>query len=151
MSMDFLGKGLRFPFAFQKRSGGAQVSTVTSMDHAHIHESILQILGTRPGERFMNPEFGSRLKDLVFEPNDSVLKGLIRHYVIDAVQRWEKRILVTDVTFDDSPETVDANIIPVRISYRVIDTQVEGNLVWPFCREELVESSDTDSREVSIG
>ena len=151
MSTDFLGKGLRFPFAFQKRSGGAQVSTVTSMDHAHIHESILQILGTRPGERFMNPEFGSRLKDLVFEPNDSVLKGLIRHYVIDAIERWEKRVYVTDVTFDDSPETVDANTIPVRISYRVIDTQVSGNLVWPFCREELVESSDTDARRVAIG
>lgn len=151
MSTDFLGKGLRFPFAFAKRSGGAQVSTVTSMDHAHIHESILQILGTRPSERFMNPEFGSRLKDLVFEPNDSVLKGLIRHYVIDAIQRWEKRVYVTDVTFDGSSETVDANTIPVRISYRVIDTQVEGNLVWPFCREELVESSDTDARRVAIG
>ena len=134
MSTDFLGKGLRFPFAFARRSGGAQVSTVTSTEHAHIHESILQILGTRPGERFMNPEFGSRLKDLVFEPNDSVLKGLIRHYVIDAIERWEKRVYVTDVSFDDSPEAVDANAIPVRISYRVIDTQVEGNLVWPFCR-----------------
>lgn len=151
MSTDFLGKGLRFPFAFQKRSGGAQVSTVTSLDHAHIHESILQILGTRPGERLMNPEFGSRLKDLVFEPNDFVFKGLIRHYVIDAIERWEKRVYVTDVSFDDTPETVDANTIPVRISYRVIDTQVEGNLVWPFCREELVGSSDTDTRRATIG
>ncbi len=151
MSTDFLGKGLRFPFAFQKRSGGAQVSTVTSLDHAHIHESILQILGTRPGERLMNPEFGSRLKDLVFEPNDFVFKGLIRRYVIDAIERWEKRVYVTDVSFDDTPETVDANTIPVRISYRVIDTQVEGNLVWPFCREELVESSDTDTRRAAIG
>jgi phage baseplate assembly protein W len=151
MSTDFLGKGLRFPFAFQRRSGGAQVSTVTSLDHAHIHESILQILGTRPGERFMNPEFGSRIKDLVFEPNDFVLKGLIRRYVIDAIERWEKRVYVTDVSFDDTPETVDANTIPVRISYRVIDTQVEGNLVWPFCREELVESSDTDTRRAAIG
>lgn len=150
MNTDFLGKGLKFPFAFQRRSGGAQVSTVTSMDHAHIHESILQILGTRPGERFMNPEFGARLKDLVFEPNDSVLKGLIRHYVIDAIERWEKRIYVTDVSFDESPETVDANTILVRISYRVIETQVEGNLIWPFCRDELAES-DAGARRVSIG
>ena len=139
MSTDFLGKGLRFPFAFQRRSGGAQVSTVTSMDHAHIHESILQILGTRPGERFMSPEFGSRLKDLVFEPNDSVLKGLIRHYVIDAIERWEKRVYVNDVSFDESPETTDQNTILVCISYRVIDTQVAGNLVWPFCRDAILD------------
>lgn len=137
MSTDFLGKGLRFPFAFAKRSGGAQVSTVTSMDHAHIHESILQILGTRPGERFMSPEFGSCVKDLVFEPNDRVLRGLLRHYIIDAIERWEKRVYVNDVAFDESPETTDENTILVCISYRVIDTQVAGNLVWPFCRDAI--------------
>ena len=151
MSTDFLGKGLRFPFAFQRRSGGAQISTVTSMDHAHIHESILQILGTRPSERFMNPEFGSHVRDLVFEPNDHVLKGLLRHYIIDAIERWEKRVVVTDVSFDESPETTDVNLLPVRISYRVIDTQVEGNLVWPFCREELAEPSDAGGRRVALG
>lgn len=151
MSVDFLGKGLRFPFAFQKRSGGAQVSTITSMDHAHIHESILQILGTRPGERFMNPEFGSHVRDLVFEPNNDVLKGLLRHYVIDDVERWEKRVYVTDVSFDESTEAIDANMLLVRISYRVIDTQVEGNLVWPFCREELIELSDANARRVTVG
>lgn len=151
MSADFLGKGLRFPFAFQRRSGGAQVSTITSMDHAHIHESILQILDTRPGERFMNPEFGSHVRDLVFEPNGSVLRGLLRHYIIDDVEQWEKRVVVTDVSFDESSEAVDSNTLYIRISYRLIDTQVEGNLVWPFCREELTESSDADARRVSIG
>lgn len=151
MSVDFLGKGLRFPFAFQRRSGGAQVSTITSMDHAHIHESILQILGTRPGERLMNPEFGAHVRDLTFELNDSVLRGLLRHYIVDAIERWEKRVYVTDVSFDESPEAVDVNTLPVRISYRVIDTQVEGNLVWPFCREEMTESSDAGARRVTVG
>ena len=151
MSNDFLGKGLRFPFAFQRRSGGARVSTITSMDHAHIHESILQILGTRPGERFMNPEFGAHVRDLVFAPNSHVLRGLLRYYITDAIERWEKRVTVTDVSFDESPEVTDANTLPVRISYRVIDTQVEGNLVWPFCREELTESSDSDARRVAVG
>ncbi|MCE5322365.1 GPW/gp25 family protein [bacterium] len=151
MSTDFLGKGLRFPFAFARRSGGAQVSTITSIDHAHIHESILQILGTRPGERFMNPEFGSHVRDLVFEPNNDVLKGLLRHYITDDVERWEKRVVVTDVSFNESAEVIDANMLSVRISYRVIDTQVEDNLVWPFCREELTESSDIGTRRVEIG
>ena len=135
MSLDFLGKGLRFPFGFTRRSGGAQISATTSAEHAHIHESILQILGTRPGERFIRPEFGSRLKDLVFEPNDAVLKGLVRHYVLEAIERWEKRVVLTGVSFDETPETIDQNLLLVRIHYRVIATQVEGNLVYPFYRE----------------
>ncbi len=132
MTLDFLGKGLKFPFQFHRRSGGARISTATSLEHAHIHESILQILGTRPGDRFMNPEFGSRLKDLVFEQNDTILKGLVRHHVIDAIRRWEKRVTVTHVSFDESPATADRNVLLVHIAYRVIETQVEGNLVYPF-------------------
>ncbi len=132
MNTDFLGKGLKFPLEFHRRSGGARISTATSADHAHIHESIHQILATRLGERLMNPEFGCRLMDLVFEPDGHVLRGLIRHYVIDALDRWEKRIVVTDVTFDDSNDEGNINI---QISYRIIDCQVDGNMIYPFCRE----------------
>jgi len=146
MALDFLGKGLKFPFRFLQRSGGAEVSAATSIEHAHIHESIYQILGTHPGERFMRPEFGSRLKDLVFEPNDQVLKGLVRYHVIDAIKRWEKRVVVTDICFDDSPVNADRNLLLVRISYRVISSQVEGNLVYPFYREPLAGIS---SRQIS--
>jgi len=135
VSLDFLGKGLRFPFGFTRSSGGAEISATTSAEHAHIQEAIVQILGTPIGERFMRPEFGSRLKDLVFEPNDEVLKGLVRAYVIEAIERWEKRVYVTGVSFDESPLTIDQNVLLVRISYRVISSQVEGNLVYPFYRE----------------
>lgn len=134
---DFLGSGLTFPFSFNARSGGVDVSTSTSREHEHIRQSITQILGTRPGERFMHPEFGSKLKDLVFEQNDAVLKGLIRHHVRDAIGRWEKRVIVTDVSFDDTSRNTDNHLLPVTISYRVIRTQVEGNLVYPFMREEV--------------
>jgi phage baseplate assembly protein W len=135
MSYDFLGKGLKYPFRFQSVSGGTEVSAATSREHEHIKESILQILGTRPGERFMNPEFGSRLHDLVFEQNDEVLKGMIRHYVIEAINRWEKRVKITGIFFDASTRSIDSNLLQVRIEYRVIQNQVDGNLVYPFQRD----------------
>ncbi len=127
----FLGRGIRFPFRFSERTGGTEESS----DLDRIRESILQILETRPGERLMRPEFGSRVKDLVFEQNDAVLKGLLRFHITDAIRRWEKRVTVTNVSFDDSPETTDANRLLVRIAYRVIQSQVEGNMVFPFYRE----------------
>lgn len=134
MSFDFLGKGLRFPFRFDRRTGGVEISTVDA-EHARIHQSIRQILGTRLGERLMNPEFGSKLPDLVFESNDKVLKGLIRHHVADALKRWEKRIVVTQVSFGDNATNKDRNILLVHIGYRLIRSQVEGNFVYPFYRE----------------
>lgn len=134
MSFDFLGKGLKYPFRFRSVSGGTEVSAATSREHEHIRESILQILGTRPGERFMNPDFGCRMNDLVFEQNDAVLKGMIRHYVIDAIKRWEKRVVITSVSFDASAMNTDRNILQVHIAYGVIQSQADGNLVYPFSR-----------------
>jgi len=127
----FLGRGIRFPFRFSDRTGGTEESS----EHNRIRESIIQILETRPGERFMGPEFGSQVKDLVFEQNDAVLKGLLRFHITDAIKRWEKRVVVTNVSFDESPEATDANRLLVRIAYCIIQSQVEGNIVYPFYRE----------------
>lgn len=129
MGNDYLGQGLRFPFQFQKVQGGSEISVSSSLEHEHIKESILQILQTSPGERLMNPEFGSKLKELVFENNTSVLKTLLRYHIGKALERWEKRIQITSIEFGDGP---DENTVYVLISYVVIRSQVEGNLVYPF-------------------
>jgi len=128
---DILGQGLKFPFQFHRRSGGARISTATSRAQDHIHESIRQILGTRRGERFLLPEFGSRLHELLFEGNDAILRGLLRHEVIDALTRWEQRIIIEQVSM-----AIDAHAILVNIHYRLIASQVPGNLVYPFYRGE---------------
>jgi len=64
-----------------------------------IKQNILQILLTRPGERVMLPEFGSYLKNLVFEPNDAVLEGLAKIYVKEALEKWEDRVEFTGLDF----------------------------------------------------
>ena len=131
---DFLGKGATFPFRFDG-AGAVAVSDAEAPDHDKIKESIRHILSTRPGERFFLPEFGSRLHELVFQQNDVVLKALARQYIVDAVKRWEKRVKVTEVEFSEDPETIEQNRFLIRITYQVIGSQVEGNLVYPFARE----------------
>ena len=132
--MDFLGKGTRYPFRFDA-SGGIAVSDGGGPEHPHIHESIWQILSTRPGERFYLPEFGSRLPELVFQPNDVVFRALARQYIVDAIKRWEKRVVIEAVEFSDDPSVTDQNVALIKLTYRIIRTQVRGNLVYPFVRE----------------
>lgn len=129
---DILGQGCKFPFQFGKVSGATVISTATSRDQQHIHESIRQILGTRRGERFVLPEFGSRLHELLFESNDAILRGLVRHEVGDVLARWEPRIIVDEVQV-----TSDAHMVQVSIAYHLIASQVSGNLVYPFYREQV--------------
>jgi hypothetical protein len=130
MSDDFLGKGVRFPFQFNViGKTDASLTVGVSESYEHINESIRQILGTSPGERVMLPEFGSRLKELLFEPNNAVLKSLARVYVIDAIRRWEKRVIVKKVQIDNDPEQ---SLLNIHITYTIIKDQVEGNIVYPF-------------------
>ena len=130
MSDDFLGRGIRFPFQFNVIGAtDTSLTVAVSEKYDHINESIQQILGTSPGERVMQPEFGSRLRELLFELNNAILKSLARVYVIDAIRRWEKRVIVKKVQIDNIP---DQNLLNIHINYTVIKDQVEGNLVYPF-------------------
>lgn len=59
-----------------------------------IKGNILQILGTRRGERVMLPLFGSRIPDYIFEPLDHTTCALIRFEAIRAIKMWEPRIIL---------------------------------------------------------
>ena len=56
------------------------------------------VLLTAPGERLMRPQFGCRIWDLLFEPVNANLIGLISQAVRDALAQWEPRIEVDEVT-----------------------------------------------------
>jgi len=128
---DILGQGCKFPFQFGKLTGATVTSTATSREQQHIHESIRQILGTPRGSRFLLPEFGSRLHEFLFEGNDAILRGLVRHEVTDVLAHWEPRIVVDDVQV-----TSEKHAVVVTIQYRLIASQVSGNYVYPFYREQ---------------
>jgi len=59
--------------------------------------SIMMILGTYPGERVGEPEFGSRLPELLFEQNDARAMELARRYTVEAIQRWDPLVGIVGV------------------------------------------------------
>lgn len=87
-----------------------------------VWSSIVNILLTPLGWRIMLPEFGSRLPELVFEPNDDLLQGLARTYIFDALERWEPRIRLRSANvyrdvFNDQRLHVD-------LSYEIVEDAI---------------------------
>lgn len=122
---DFLGSGWKFPPRLDSRG---RIELVH--ESRDIEEAIRIILMTRKGERPMRPAFGSDLHTLVFAPNDASTAGLARRYVQEALAMWEPRIVVTEVrAFADA--TFSSRLM-VEIDYRVISTNSDRNLVFPF-------------------
>ena len=59
----FLGTGWSFPPAFDRAT--TQVEMISG--EADVLQSLQIILSTRPGERFMQPDFGCDLSEFLFE------------------------------------------------------------------------------------
>lgn len=114
---DFDGTG---PPGFRVDPRG-RLATIT--DAASIRQALLLLLSTRPGERVNRPAYGCHLWRLAFAAADDTTAGLAIHYVTRAVQRWEPRVLVLDVTAgvpEDEP-----SLLEVRLRYRIKATQAE--------------------------
>lgn len=122
---EFLGAGWAFPLRTDPTGSIALVS-----QEREVAESIRIILGTAPGERPMRPDFGCAIHDLVFAPADATTAGQLAYYVREALDRWEPRIDLQDVTIHF--DAVDAGTLLIDIRYTLRNTNDPRNLVFPF-------------------
>jgi uncharacterized protein len=121
----FLGTGFKFPVRITPAGGFAWSSGDQSVE-----EAIWILLGTSRGERLMLPRFGCGIHDLVFAPNNPSTQGMVKQLVKDALNEWEARIDVLDV--DVTAPDGEANLMLIRVDYRVRSNNAFGNLVYPF-------------------
>lgn len=119
---EFLGRGWAFPFHFDPASGGVALSEYEE----NIRQCITIILGTRPGERVMMPEFGCRIHELLFAPNTRATANMVAYHVEQALTRWEPRIRVNRVTAASSV----SGEMRVEVDYSIISTNSPQNLVY---------------------
>lgn len=125
-----IGKGLSYPFTFSSRGKSKQLSVEGGVER--VNQAIHQILSTRPGERMMLPRFGSRLPELVFEPEDELLYDLLYLHTVEALQEWEKRIEINNVLIIPSEQMVNNNTVGIMIEYSIRGSHVRGSYVYPF-------------------
>ena len=125
MPSDIIGRGWSFPPRLDHRGRMATVGSVEEIEQA-----IRIIITTIPGQRVMRPEFGCRLHELVFAPNDPRTAGLAERYVYEALGRWEPRIDLEDVTAGPDPDYPARLLITAR--YTIKATHDSRSLVYPF-------------------
>lgn len=126
---EFIGNGMSVTTVFDRIKANTKVISGTDK----INDSIYTILSTKIGERFMLPEFGSKLYMILFEPNNYIFKDLANFYIRDALSKWEKRIEVIDVKVQTETE---GNIVPIEISYKITNSNIVETYVYPFCVTE---------------
>src|SRR5262252_65284 len=90
------GRGISFPPRV-----GADGRVAWSEGPDNIREMIRVVLLTDPGERLQLPDFGGRLRGLLYEPNTVATRRLVQEQIELALQLWEPRIDVRAVTVQE--------------------------------------------------
>jgi phage baseplate assembly protein W len=88
-----------------------------------IARSIRNIVFTNPGEKFFQPNFGSRISESLFENLDDISALTIQDEIEDSIRKYEPRVSLIDVTVNPN---FDANQFDVVISYRIIGSEVQA-------------------------
>jgi len=88
------------------------------------------IIGTALGERQMRPDWGCRIHDYVFAPNNTSTQTLVGHHVEEALAKHEHRIRGIQVEALPDPDSAERILVDVR--YEIRATNSIHNLVFPF-------------------
>ena len=86
-----------------------------------IARSVRNIVMTLPGEKFFNPDFGSRITESLFENIDDITATVIIDEIRESIDNYEPRVDLLDVqAFPD----YDNNSFDVTIIYEIIGIEI---------------------------
>ena len=84
-----------------------------------IKSNIKNLLLTKRGERILQPQFGSGLQSLLFEPNVDDLEGRIEDTINDSLKQWLPYVTADEINIESTDELRDNNKINVSIKFKI--------------------------------
>jgi len=115
---DSYAYGITLPI--KNGEGGFFEQAFTSLEQARAN--LKNLLLTARGERVMQPEFGSGLKQLLFEPIDETFERKVANQIIESVSFWLPYITIEDIEIEEVEEDVE---VPFAV--------IENVPVFPGC------------------
>ena len=87
-----------------------------------IARSIRNIVFTLPGEKYFNPNFGSKISKVLFENIDDITASVIVDEIKESIRNYEPRVKLLDV---QAFPNFDNNQFDVNITYEIIGSDIE--------------------------
>jgi phage baseplate assembly protein W len=118
--MPFAGLQQKYPIGLSLpiRNNGVGFFEQTFDTFSQTKTNIINLLRTRPGERRMQPTFGSRLYDVLFEQNIEILPDVITNIIREDVGSWVPNVTVNriDVKLLKNEEQKANDIYRIHVS-----------------------------------
>lgn len=88
-----------------------------------IKRSVRNIISTNKGERPLNPDFGSGVRGLLFEPDSDLVRLAIEEEIKIQLGNFEPRIQVLSVVVSNSSDRIDNYDLNVVIEFSPLNSQ----------------------------
>ena len=95
-----------------------------------VRSNLKNLLLTKKGERILQPEFGSGLHDLLFNPATEKFEEDLENTINDAVAKWLPYVIVEDINIDISKEQTDNNQAKVSLKFKQEGDQTLDTLTF---------------------
>ncbi len=94
---------------------------ITIKNETAIARSLRNLVFTTPGERFFDPDLGSRVKESLFENLDDQTAAAIKEEIITTITNYEPRVELKKV---ECIPDYDNNAFDVKITYDIVGIDV---------------------------
>ena len=118
--------GITLPI--QRGSDGYFAQSFKTFDQ--IRSNLKNLLLTKRGERILQPDFGSGLHDLLFNPATEKFEEDLENTINDAVAQWLPYVIVEDINIDISKEQTDNNQAKVSLKFKQEGDQTLDTLTF---------------------
>ena len=88
-----------------------------------IKRSVRNIISTNKGERPLDPDFGSNVRALLFEPDSDLLRFALENEIQTQIENFEPRVSLLTVVVSNTSEAIDSNELNVVIEFTPINSQ----------------------------
>ena len=95
---------------------------IANKNETAIARSIRNLILTTPGERPFNPELGSQVSQLLFEPIDDITTQALKEQIENTVNNFEPRVRLRQVVVKPN---FDADEYDISIRYDIVG--IEAN------------------------
>ena len=110
-------KDISMSFKFNPLSG----DLITLKNENAIARAVRNIVSTTPGEKLVDPDFGSSVSEILFENVDDITAVSIKDEISSSLANYEPRVELIDVKVDPN---FDENQFDVLITYRIIGVDI---------------------------
>jgi uncharacterized protein len=103
---------------------GASVFNLTYTTEEQVISNLKNLLLTRKGERYMQPNFGTNIYSILFENNTEDMKAVLKNSITKDIEYWLPYITINDIKLTTS---TDGHSITILLKFQI--TNIGTNLV----------------------